>query len=291
MASTSGAGTGKGAAEEPEPEPGESPYTTSTSAAAAPYDVREYQVHPDDRGGGGGGGKLTKKKKGGGSKKGAKDKGKGEGAEKEKDKEKGKEEDEEDDDGTHRCGNCDAPDAKSKCKGCGVEYYCNRECQTVRARMWRMGGAPPMHPSRRCSPVASSHTTTAATPTRSTGSTAATRRPAAPTSSRRPPRRSRTGCARGRSRPTSASSASSHRSSPPPCRAGTASALNVWWSCGRRACQRRVLYVERVCRRAGRSCSSWGTGCGRSSAGSRRGPITLGARYRRRSRARWTARS
>ena len=35
------------------------------------------------------------------------------------------------DDGTHRCGNCDAPDAKSKCKGCGVEYYCNRECQTV----------------------------------------------------------------------------------------------------------------------------------------------------------------
>ena len=37
----------------------------------------------------------------------------------------------EDDGDSHRCGNCDAPDAKSKCKGCGVEYYCNRECQTV----------------------------------------------------------------------------------------------------------------------------------------------------------------
>jgi len=213
MASTSGAGTGKGAAEEPEPEPGESPYTASASAttaaaaaaaAAAPYDPREYQVHPDDRGGGGGGGKLTKNKKGGGSKKGAKDKGKGEGAEKEKDKEKGKEEDEEDDDGTHRCGNCDAPDAKSKCKGCGVVYYCNRECQTVRARMWRMGGAPPMHPSRRCSPVASSHTTAAATPTRSTGSTAATRPPAPPTSSRPLPTRSSAGSARRPSRPTGA---------------------------------------------------------------------------------------
>jgi len=175
MASTSGAGTGKGAAEEPEPEPGESPHTAASSAptaaaaaaaAAASYDPREYQVHPDDRGGGGGGGdgKLTKKKKGGGGKKGAEDKAKGEGAEKEKDKGKGKEEDEEGDDGTHRCGNCDALDAKSKCKGCGVEYYCNRECQTVRARMWRMGGAPPLvHAARRCSPMASSHTTTTVT--------------------------------------------------------------------------------------------------------------------------------
>ena len=147
MASTSGAGTGKGAAEEPEPEPGESPYTATSSAsattaaaaaaaAAAPYDPREYQVHPDDRGGGGGG-ELTKKK-GGGGKKGATGKAKGEDAAtaKAKGKGKGKEDEDEDegDEGTHRCGNCDAPDAKSKCKGCGVEYYCNRECQTVRCR-------------------------------------------------------------------------------------------------------------------------------------------------------------
>ena len=98
---------------------------------------------------------MTKKKKGGGGKKGATGKAKGEGAE----KEKSKGGDEEAEDGTHRCGNCDAPDAKSKCKGCGVVYYCNRVCQTVRARMWRMGGAPPMHPSRRCTTMASSHTT------------------------------------------------------------------------------------------------------------------------------------
>ena len=107
--------SGKGAAEEPEPEPGPpSPSPSpSSSAAAAPYDPREYQPpHPDDRGGGGG--KATKK--------GAKGKAKGEIGK------KGKY------DGTHRCGNCDAPDAKSKCKGCGVEYYCNRECQTVGCR-------------------------------------------------------------------------------------------------------------------------------------------------------------
>ena len=130
-----GAGTGKGAAEEPEPEPGESSdagaLDTATTTAAASYDPREYQVHPDDRGGGGGGGGKLPKKKGGGGKKGATGKAKGEGAE----KEKSKGEDEEAEDGTHRCGNCDAPDAKSKCKGCGVVYYCNRECQTVRARV------------------------------------------------------------------------------------------------------------------------------------------------------------
>ena len=103
----------KGAAEEPEPEPGP-PSSSPSPAAAASYDPREYQpAHPDDRGGDG---KPTKK--GGG----AKGKGEGEG--------KGKA-DHDDDDGTHRCGNCDAPHAKSKCKGCGVEYYCNRTCQTV----------------------------------------------------------------------------------------------------------------------------------------------------------------
>ena len=88
---------------------------TAAAAAAATYDPREYQPpHPDDRGG-----KTTKKKGGGATAKG-KGEGGGEGSA------KGAE-----GDGTHRCGNCDALDAKSKCKGCGVEYYCNRECQTV----------------------------------------------------------------------------------------------------------------------------------------------------------------
>ena len=42
----------------------------------------------------------------------------------------------EDDDRTHRCGNCGATDAKSKCTcGC-VEHYCNRECQKVGCRRW-----------------------------------------------------------------------------------------------------------------------------------------------------------
>jgi len=108
----------KGAAEEPEPEPG--PPSSSASPAAAPYDPREYQpAHPDDRGGDG-----KPAKKGGGAK--AKAKAKGEGGK------EGKGKGDEDEDGsTHRCGNCDAPDAKRKCKGCGVEYYCGRECQTV----------------------------------------------------------------------------------------------------------------------------------------------------------------
>ena len=118
--STSGAAE-KGAAEAPEPEPGEPPSTTNTTTATAAatavtYDPREYQpAHPDDCGGGGGGKKTTKGKSNSNARAGQ-----GEG------RVKGEE-----DDGTHRCGNCDAPDAKSKCKGCGVEYYCNRECQTV----------------------------------------------------------------------------------------------------------------------------------------------------------------
>ena len=98
---------GKGAAEEPEPEPD----PPSNSSAPASYDPRDYQPpHPDDRAGGDG--KPTQKGgKGPGS---AKGKGKGK-------------------DGTHRCGNCDAPDAKRKCMGCGVERYCGEECQKVRA--------------------------------------------------------------------------------------------------------------------------------------------------------------
>ena len=117
----------KGAAEEPEPEPGPpSPSSSSATAAAAPYDPREYQpAHPDDRGGDG---KPTKK--GGG-----KAKGKGGAKSKAKGGAKGKAEGDEDD-ATHRCGNCDAPDAKRKCKGCGVEYYCGRECQTVGLQAW-----------------------------------------------------------------------------------------------------------------------------------------------------------
>ena len=112
MASTSGAGAGKGAAEEPEPEPGDAP-PSSSSATTTTYDPRDYQPpHPDDRGGADG--KATKKGAGGK----AKTKGKEGGA-------KGKED-------THRCANCDAPDAKSKCMRCCVVYYCNRECQKVR---------------------------------------------------------------------------------------------------------------------------------------------------------------
>ena len=105
------------AAEEPKPEPGPPSTSPSSSSSAAPYDPRKFQPpHPDDRGGGDG--KATKKGK-------AKGKATAKGADSAKSKGA------EDDHGAHRCGNCDAPDAKRKCKGCGVEHYCNRECQTV----------------------------------------------------------------------------------------------------------------------------------------------------------------
>ena len=116
MASWSSSSSDKGAAAKPEPEPGPPSSKLSSSSAPASYDPRVYQPpHPDDRadGGDGGGNKPTKKK----------GKGKGKGSA------KGKGED----DGTHRCGNCDAPDAKCTCKGCGVERYCGKECQAVRA--------------------------------------------------------------------------------------------------------------------------------------------------------------
>ena len=110
---------GCGAAEEPEPEPGppsNSSSPSSSAAAAASYDPLEYQpAHPDDRDG-----NPTKPGKGKGK---AKGKGKDEGGAEGKAK----------DDGTHRCGNCNAPNAKRKCNGCGVERYCGKECQAVRA--------------------------------------------------------------------------------------------------------------------------------------------------------------
>ena len=85
-AAPSAASYDQGAAEEPGP---------------SSYDPRQYQPpHPDDRGG-----KAAKK--------GGKSKGKGKG------KANGKAKDNE---AMHRCGNCDAPDAKSKCNGCGVEH-------------------------------------------------------------------------------------------------------------------------------------------------------------------------
>ena len=104
-----------GAAEEPEPEPD----AASSTPAAASYDPTIYQrPHPDDRGGGGDG-----KKKGGTTKPRGKTKAmatdkasKGTG------------------DGTHRCANCDKPGATKKCGRCGVEWYCDRNCQKVRGR-------------------------------------------------------------------------------------------------------------------------------------------------------------
>ena len=112
MASSSWKSKDKGAAEEPEPEPGPPSSNSSSSTATGPYDPHVYQPpHPDDRDGTDG--KPTKMSAKGKAKKGD---GKGKG-----------------NDGTHRCGNCDAPDAKRKCNGCGVERYCGEECQKVRA--------------------------------------------------------------------------------------------------------------------------------------------------------------
>ena len=106
---------GKGAAEEPEPEP--EPDDASTTPGAASYDPTIYQrPHPDDRGGGGGDGKKGAATKAGGKTK-------------DKDKTKDKK-----DDGGHRCANCDKPGANSRCSRCGVEWYCDRNCQKVRGR-------------------------------------------------------------------------------------------------------------------------------------------------------------
>ena len=189
--------TDKGAAEEPEPEPEPGPLSSS-AATAASYDPREYQpAHPDDRDG-----NPIKPGK-------AKGKGKAKGGADGKGK----------DDGAHRCGNCDAPDAKRTCKGCGVERYCGKECQAVRA-VWWWSGVNMGEGGRLALPSPFPHLA----PRRSTGSTAATGAPAPPTSSRPPPTRSRSASARRRSRPTSALSVSSPRASPPRSRAATRSA-------------------------------------------------------------------
>ena len=108
----------KGAAEEPKPEPDDA---SSSSPRAASYDPSIYQpAHPDDRGGGSGKKKSAVTKPRTKSTKTAKSK--------TEDTAKGKE----DNDGSHRCANCDKPDAKSKCGRCGVEWYCSPECQKVR---------------------------------------------------------------------------------------------------------------------------------------------------------------
>ena len=102
----------KGAAEEPESEPDHA----SLSPAAASYDPTIYQrPHPDDRGGGDG------KKGNAATKAGGKTKGKGKGKK---------------DDRGHRCANCDKPGATKKCGRCGVEWYCDRNCQKVREWWW-----------------------------------------------------------------------------------------------------------------------------------------------------------
>ena len=107
------ASEGNGAAEEPEPEPDDA----SMSTGAASYDPTIYQrPHPDDRGGG----------KKGGKKGGATNKADGKTKGKTKDK----------DDGGHRCANCDKPGATKKCGRCGVEWYCDRNCQKVREWWW-----------------------------------------------------------------------------------------------------------------------------------------------------------
>ena len=53
---------------------------------------------------------------------------------------KGKTEDtakgKEDVDGSHRCANCDKPGATKRCGRCGVEWYCDRNCQRVRGWWW-----------------------------------------------------------------------------------------------------------------------------------------------------------
>ena len=132
-----GVGTGTGAAEEPEPELS----NASSSASRASYDPADYQKpHPDDRSSGGGDGK-----KGGATKP--------RGKAKDKDG-KGK------DDGGHRCANCDKPGATAKCGRCEVEWYCDRECQKVRAS-WAVGlggcGAAPTRPSTPCARTTTLH--------------------------------------------------------------------------------------------------------------------------------------
>ena len=109
----------KGAAEEPEPEPDDA----SSTLGAASYDPSIYQrPHPDDRGGGDGKSAAATKPRGKAKAAAPKDKAKDKGG-------KGK------DDGSHRCANCDKPGATKKCGRCGVEWYCDRNCQKVGGRV------------------------------------------------------------------------------------------------------------------------------------------------------------
>ena len=124
MASMKKDNKGKGAAEEPEPERD----GASSTLAAASYDPTIYQrPHPDDRGrGGGGGGDGGDGKKGGATK----IRGKAKAVPTEIKGGKGK------DDRSHRCANCDKPGATSRCGRCGVEWYCDRNCQKVSRGGW-----------------------------------------------------------------------------------------------------------------------------------------------------------
>ena len=162
--------TGKGAAEVPEPEPDDA----SSAAAAASYDPTLYQrPHPDDRGGDG--------------KEGA-------AATKARDKTEDKSNDKKDD-GGHRCANCDKPGATKRCGRCGVEWYCDHNCQKVGGGGGRVSTSthPAPHPRL-------PHTRRPPTPSlpRSTTSAAATAPRAGPTSSPPPSTRSRSGSARRR---------------------------------------------------------------------------------------------
>ena len=131
------------AAEEPEPEPDDA----ASATGATSYDPTIYQrPHPDDRGGGKKGAAATKAR--------GKTMDKGKAKDKAKGKAKAK------DDGGHRCANCDKPGATSKCGRCEVEWYCDRECQKVRAS-WAVGlggcSAAPTRPSTPCARTTTLH--------------------------------------------------------------------------------------------------------------------------------------
>ena len=174
----------KGAAEERGPE-ADGSLSSSSSSSTASYDPTVFQrPHPDDRAAADG----TPRKKGDGKAKKSKDKAQG----KTKDG-KGKT--------VGRCGNCDAEGAKMKCSQCGTEVYCDENCQRVHTLVvTRAEGFGDSSLEAVVFRPVPSHILRLVPTTRSTGGTAATRRRARPTCSPTPSRRSRTGCARRRSR-------------------------------------------------------------------------------------------